>query len=130
MSTKQCNLCGSKYDQRIEFCFRDGMELLSADQITDQSLSATDSKSLSPIDLGELTENISIGSIGDKLEITGSSIQSNNSIDLLSIDDIDEDIGFFNNDEIDFDDSLQLEDKLIYNKVIDYMETHLIESNL
>ena len=40
------------------------------------------------------------------------------------------DKSFFELNEIDFDNPLEPEDKPIYNKVIDYIETHLIESNL
>ena len=36
---------------------------------------------------------------------------------------------FFELNEFDFSNSLELEDKASYNKVIDYIETYLIESN-
>ena len=52
------------------------------------------------------------------------------SVDFITKSLTDEDQSFFESNEIDFDNSLGLEDKLIYNKVIDYIETYLIDSNL
>ena len=49
------------------------------------------------------------------------------SIDFLTKILIDEDRLFFESNQIDFDDPLELKDKAIYNKVIDYIETYLIE---
>ena len=42
----------------------------------------------------------------------------------------DDDQLFFEFNDIEFDNTLQREDNQIYNKVIDYMETYLIESKL
>ena len=52
------------------------------------------------------------------------------SIDFLTKSLIDEDKSLFEMTEIGFDNPLSAEDKQIYNKVIDYMEAYLIESNL
>ena len=52
------------------------------------------------------------------------------SIDFVINSLIDEDQSFFELNEIDFENPLGPEDKPIYNKVIDYMENYLIESNL
>ena len=43
---------------------------------------------------------------------------------------IDEDELFFEFNEICLDNALRAQNKPIYNKVIDYMETYLLESNL
>ena len=37
---------------------------------------------------------------------------------------------FFELNDIEFDDPIELDDKPIFNKVIDYIETYLIESNI
>ena len=50
--------------------------------------------------------------------------------DFLTKSIIDKDQSFFELNEINFDYQHGPEDKPIYNKVIDYMETYLIESNL
>ena len=52
------------------------------------------------------------------------------SMDFVTKSMTDEDQSFFELNEIDFDNLLGPEDKPVYNKVIDYMETYLIESNL
>ena len=52
------------------------------------------------------------------------------SIDFLTKSLIDEDQLFFELNEIDFDNPLRAEDKPIYNKVIDYIETFFIEANI
>ena len=52
------------------------------------------------------------------------------SIDFLTKSLTDKDQLYFELNEIDFDNKLGLEDKPAYNKVIDYIEAYLIESNL
>ena len=52
------------------------------------------------------------------------------SIDFLIKSLTDEDQSFFELNEIDLVNPSGLDDKPIYNKVIDYMETYLLESNL
>ena len=52
------------------------------------------------------------------------------SIDFVTKLMTDKDKSFFELNEIYFDNLLGQKDKPIYNKVIDYMETYLIESNL
>ena len=52
------------------------------------------------------------------------------SIDFVIKSITDEDQLSFESNEIDFDNPIDEEDKPIYNKVIDYMENYLIESNL
>ena len=51
------------------------------------------------------------------------------SIDFITKSLIDKDKMFFNLNEISFGNSHESEDKPIYKKVIDYIETYLIESN-
>ena len=52
------------------------------------------------------------------------------SIDFLTKSLTDKEQLFFESNEIDCDNPIGPEDKPIYNKVIDYMETYLIQSNL
>ena len=52
------------------------------------------------------------------------------SIDFVTNTLTDKDQSFFELNDIDFDNPLGPKNKPIYNKVIDYMETYLIESNL
>ena len=52
------------------------------------------------------------------------------SIDFVTNTLTDKDQSFFELNEIDFDNPLGPKYKPIYNKVIDYMQTYLIESNL
>ena len=52
------------------------------------------------------------------------------SIDFVTKSLIDEDQLFFQQNNIDFDNSLESEDKPIFIKVIDYIETYLIESKI
>ena len=52
------------------------------------------------------------------------------SIDFITKSVTDEDQLFFESNEIDSDNIQRKEDKPIYNKVIDYMETYLIDYNL
>ena len=51
------------------------------------------------------------------------------SIDFITNSLIDEDRLLLNSNEIHFDNPLESEDKQIYNKVIDYIETYLLDSN-
>ena len=52
------------------------------------------------------------------------------SIDFLTKSLTDQDGLFFQANEIEFDNKLESKDKPIYNKVIDYIENYLIESNI
>ena len=52
------------------------------------------------------------------------------SIDFVTKSLTDDDRSFFELNDIELDNSLESEEKPIYNKVIEYMETYLIESNL
>ena len=52
----------------------------------------------------------------------------NTAIDFVTKSLTDADLLFFELNEINFDDPLELEDKPIYNKVISYIEKYLIES--
>ena len=52
------------------------------------------------------------------------------SVDFITNLLIDDDRSFFESNKINFDYSLESKDKPIYNKVIDYIEDYLIESDL
>ena len=54
----------------------------------------------------------------------------NASIDFVTKSLIDQDGFFSESNQIDFDYPLESEDKQIYNKVIDYIETFFIEANI
>jgi hypothetical protein len=115
MAQKNCNLCGSKYDNRIEFCFRDGkkLELSQGNLINESDVSLVDSQqndkelsSLDHLDLGDFDEDINFSSVGDLLDINGPSISSESSLDFLTNEEeVEVEEAFFNPDEIDaFDD--------------------------
>jgi len=106
MKTKKCNLCGSTYDARIEFCFRDGLSLTISELEQEKS---TNELKIDASGIGELEDNIDFGSIGDLLDVQGSSLKSNQPIQVLELDEnSDDENGFFNVDEIDyFDDDVQ-----------------------
>ncbi|WP_269610030.1 hypothetical protein [Prochlorococcus marinus] len=64
-----------------------------------------------------------------KISYSLNNIHLQSSIDFLTNSLTDKDRSFSELNEIDFDNPLELEDKPIYNKVIDFIETYILESN-
>lgn len=82
MKIKQCPKCGTEFDYRIQFCFRDGHSLKNSDKSEHNSKQIIDhdkSTQLEDIDFTEITQDITLV---DLLDIQGISM----GIDILGID--------------------------------------------
>ena len=75
MKVKQCTKCGSEFDARVQFCFRDGTLLKDLDgaSIKSEKIAGYDTSAnqVDELDIGEISQDISIE---DLLDIQGISL--------------------------------------------------------